>query len=94
MALTIKEVEHVALLGRLNLTSEEKEKYAGQLNAILEYAQSLDRLPTDGVEPLAHVLPLYNVMREDLRQPSFPKEEVLANAPLEEEGHFKVPKIV
>lgn len=94
MALTIREVEHVALLARLNLTAKEKETYTEQLSSILEFFEMLNRLPTDGVEPLAHVLPLCNVMREDKATPSLPKDEAMANAPLSENGQFKVPKIV
>lgn len=94
MALTIKEVEHVALLGRLELTGEEKQKYAGQLSAILEYIEVLERISTDDIEPMAQVLPLFNIMRADVRKSSLPKEEILVNAPEQENGHFKVPRIV
>lgn len=94
MALTLQQVEHVARLSRLNLTDAEKEMFREQLNAILEYAQILNNLPTEGVEPLAHVLPLANVMRQDVCEVSLSKEDVLANAPLESEGYFRVPKII
>lgn len=94
MPLTLKEVEHVALLARLSLTETEKEKYTRQLSDILDYFEILKGQPTEGVEPLAHVLPIYNVMRDDIRRASLPKNEALANAPQAEEGLFKVPKIV
>lgn len=94
MPLTIKEVEHIAFLGRLNLTEEEKRRYAKQLGEILEYVEQLKCLPTDEVEPLAHVLPLYNITRPDVSRDSLPSKELLANAPEEEEGQFKVPKII
>jgi aspartyl-tRNA(Asn)/glutamyl-tRNA(Gln) amidotransferase subunit C len=94
LALTIKEVEHVALLGRLNLTQTEKETYAQQLSSILDYVEMINRLPTEGVEPLAHVLPVFNVTRKDATRPSLSKDEVMANAPLQEEGQFKVPRLV
>jgi len=94
VALTIKEVEHVALLARLNLSPGEKELFAQQLGAILEYFGRLNHLSTDGVEPLAHVLPLANVMRDDEIWTPLDKEDILANAPLEEEGQFRVPRIV
>lgn len=82
------------MLARLALTEEEKNKYAEQLSAILDYAETLNKLSTDGIEPLAHVLPVFNVMRSDERKDSFPKEDMLANGPVVEEGQFKVPKIV
>lgn len=94
MALTIEEVEHVARLARLSLTDSEKEMYAQQLGSILDFFAMLNRLPTDGVEPLAHVLPLFNVMREDEVGQSLPRDEAIANAALTEDGQFKVPKIV
>ncbi len=94
MALTIEEVEHVARLARLSLTTAEKEMYAQQLSSILDFFAMLNRLPTDGVEPLAHVLPLFNVMREDEVGPSLPRDEAIANAAITEDGQFKVPRIV
>ncbi|MGE5372526.1 MAG: Asp-tRNA(Asn)/Glu-tRNA(Gln) amidotransferase subunit GatC [Solirubrobacterales bacterium] len=94
MSLTIPEVEHVALLARLNLTEAEKIQYAKQLSDILQYAERLNALATDNVEPLAHVLPVFNVMREDAARPSLPRDEALSNAPKAEDGCFKVPKII
>jgi aspartyl-tRNA(Asn)/glutamyl-tRNA(Gln) amidotransferase subunit C len=94
MSITIKEVEHVANLARLELSDAEKEQFAGQLNAILKYAEKLNQLDTDGIEPTSHVLPLANVMREDTVMPSLPIEKVLLNAPEEEDGQFKVPPVL
>ncbi|AEG15261.1 Aspartyl/glutamyl-tRNA(Asn/Gln) amidotransferase subunit C [Desulfofundulus kuznetsovii DSM 6115] len=92
--ITIKDVEHVALLARLELSEEEKQMYTKQLNAILEYAQMLNELNTDDIPPTAHVLPLKNVWREDEVGEHLPPEEVLANAPETEGQFFKVPRIV
>ena len=94
MSITMQDVEHVANLARLNLSAEEKEQFAGQLNAILKYADKLNELDTSNIEPTSHVLPLANVMREDEVRPSWPIEQVLANAPDEEDGHFKVPAVL
>jgi aspartyl-tRNA(Asn)/glutamyl-tRNA(Gln) amidotransferase subunit C len=94
MSITIKEVEHVANLARLELSSAEKEQFAGQLNAILKYAEKLNQLDTDGIEPTSHVLPLSNVMREDTVKSSWPIEKVLCNAPEEEDDQFKVPAVL
>ena len=94
MILSRKEVEHVALLARLELTEEEKEAYTHQLNAILDFMRQLDELDTSGVEPMAHVLPLVNVMREDEVRPGLSREEALAGAPDADQGQFRVPKIV
>lgn len=94
MSITVKEVEHVANLARLELTAEEKEQFAGQLNAILKYAEKLNELDTSGIQPTSHVLPLSNVMREDEVKASWPIEKVLANAPEHEDGQFKVPAVL
>ncbi|MGI5911444.1 MAG: Asp-tRNA(Asn)/Glu-tRNA(Gln) amidotransferase subunit GatC [Syntrophomonadaceae bacterium] len=94
MALTIKEVEHVAMLARLTLNEDEKKEFAGQLSRILEYANRLNEINTDNIEPLAHILPVYNVFREDKVTPGSPRDEILANGPLLEDGQYKVPKII
>jgi len=94
MSITIKDVEHVANLARLDLSDADKEQFAGQLNAILKYAEKLNQLDTEGIEPTSHVLPLANVMREDTVKASLPIEKVLLNAPEDEDGQFKVPAVL
>jgi aspartyl-tRNA(Asn)/glutamyl-tRNA(Gln) amidotransferase subunit C len=88
------DLEQVALKSRLDLTVENKAAYAKSLNAVLDYLDMLNKLDTRTVEPAAHVLPLRNVFREDKLQASLDKDVVLANAPEEEAGAFKVPRIV
>ncbi len=94
MPLSIDEVEHVARLARLSLTAEEKERFADQLSSILDYVDELGSLPTDGVEPLTHILPVKNVFRDDIVRPGASRGEILANGPLVEDGLYKVPKIL
>lgn len=94
MKITRKDVEHVALLSRLELGENDVAKFTGQLNAILDYIDVLNKVDTSGVEPTAHVLPVKNVMRADEAKPSLPRELALANAPEQEDGYFKVPKIL
>lgn len=91
--ISIKDVEHVAKLARLELSEEEKEKFTKQLGAILEYAQQMNEIDTTGVEPMAHAIPVVNVMREDIPEYRQTKEELMANAPVKENGFFRVPKI-
>lgn len=88
------DVEHVALLARLELTEAEKEIYTRQLNDILDHFRSLQELDTSNIEPTAHVLSLYNVFREDQAGQHLPAENVLANCPDQDEGCFKVPRII
>lgn len=94
MSLTIEQVEHIAELARLALTDEEKTLFRSQLSAILEYAAILQRVDTSTIPPTATVLPLRNVMRDDVVQPSLPVEDVLANAPDAEDGCFRVTAIL
>ncbi len=94
MALTIGEVEHVALLARLALSAEEKQTFAEQLGSILEYANKLNALDTEGIEPLVNILPVFNVLRDDEVKPGSIREEILSNAPLLEAEQYKVPKII
>ena len=87
-------VRKVAKLSRLDLTEAEVEEFTGQLSAILEYVEKMDELDTSGVEPLAHCLPVSNVLREDSVKESLGTDKVLANAPQRDEEFFKVPKIL
>jgi len=94
MALSREEVLHVAELARLSLSPEEIELFTVQLNEILEYVEKLQELDTSGVAPLAHVIPLFNVFREDLVRESLPLDAVLENAPAREDGNFLVPRVI
>jgi len=94
MSITLKDVEHVANLARLELSDAEKSQFTDQLNAILKYAEKLNELNTDDVEPTSHVFELVNVMREDVRKESLPIEKVLLNAPDEEDDQIKVPAVI
>ncbi len=87
-------IEKVARLARLELSDDEKEIFGGQMEQILTYMEQLNRIDTSGVEPTSHAIPMSNVFRDDEVKPSFPRGEVLAIAPDEEDGHFKVPRII
>ena len=91
--ISIKDVEHVAKLARLALTEEEKVTYAKQLSAIIGYFSELKDVDTSNIEPMAQVLPLTNVMREDKVKTPPGNAVMLANAPARENGYFRVPKI-
>lgn len=89
-----KMVERVALLGRLELNDAEMEQFSSQLSEIVGYIEKINELDTSTVEPLAHCLPLHNVLRDDVPQPSLTNEQAIANAPDQTDGYFKVPKIL
>lgn len=88
------EIEHIALLARLYLSDEEKERFGSQLSSILNYIEKLNEVDTNAVQPTSHVLSLHNVMRDDLARPSIPRDEALANAPAHTEKFYRVPKII
>jgi aspartyl-tRNA(Asn)/glutamyl-tRNA(Gln) amidotransferase subunit C len=88
------DVNYVAHLARIGLTSEEQEKFGAQLSHILGYIEKLNELDVSNIEPTAHAVPLVNVTRPDQVQPSLSNEEALRNAPASANGLFLVPKIV
>ena len=89
-----EQVRKVARLARLDLTEAEIEEFTGQLGAILEYVEKMNELDTAAVEPLAHCLPLHNVLRPDEVRESLGTEKTLANAPQQDGAFFQVPKIL
>jgi len=93
-ALTSDDVRHVARLARLALDDEHLRTFTPQLESILEYVDKIRAVDVTGVEPMAHALPLANVLRDDVVEPSLPIEKVLQNAPETDGRFFKVPKVI
>ena len=93
MALDLAQVRQVANLARLELSDADLTLMAGQLNRVLEYVDALQEVNTDGVEPLAHPLPIQNVFRADEPVPSLPVSEALRNAPARQGDYFAVPAV-
>jgi aspartyl-tRNA(Asn)/glutamyl-tRNA(Gln) amidotransferase subunit C len=94
MAITIQDVEHIAKLAKLEFTDTEKEKFAQQMNQILEYMEQLNSLDTSSIEPLSHVIELSNVFRADEVKSGVSTEDALKNAPAKNDQFFKVPKVI
>jgi aspartyl-tRNA(Asn)/glutamyl-tRNA(Gln) amidotransferase subunit C len=94
MGIERSDVEHVARLARLALSEEELDLFQSQLSRILDHAARVTALDTDGVEPTSHAIPLVNVFRADEVVPPLSREEALSNAPLIEDGFFRVPRIL
>ena len=92
--LTPQEVRHVAMLARLGLSDEEVETMREQLVQVLEYINMLDKVDTSKIPPTAQILSHLNITREDTSRPSWPPEELLANAPAAEDGFFRVPPVL
>ncbi len=92
--ITVDDVIKVARLARLAMDEAKLQKFTGQLEHILEYVDKIAGLDTQGVEPMAHALPLHNVLRDDVVEPPLPLDKVLQNAPDSDGPFFKVPKII
>ncbi|MEK7159378.1 MAG: Asp-tRNA(Asn)/Glu-tRNA(Gln) amidotransferase subunit GatC [Patescibacteria group bacterium] len=93
MIITKEHLEHLARLARFEVPEDEKEKYAEQISAILDYFKKLNELDTTGVEPLTHVFDLKNVTRPDVARKDFSADKVLAEAPALEKRQIKVDKV-
>ena len=94
MAISRADVQHVARLARLGLGDDELERMATELNHILEAMEALRRLDTSAIPPTAQVIPLRNVMREDVPRPSVSVEDILRNAPATRDQQFVVPPVL
>ena len=92
--ITDKTMDEIEILAKLHLTEDEKEKSRQDLQQMLDYVDMLNQLDTSDVEPLTHIFPINNVLRDDVVLESTPKEELLKNAPKEKDGQFLVPKTI
>ena len=87
-------IQHVAKLARLTLTDAEAGRYEVQMNDILSYIDTLTRYDLDGVEPTAHAMPVYDVLRADESRPGFTQEQALSNAPKRQADQIQIPKVI
>ena len=88
------DIAKVAKLARVAVSAEELAHYGEQLTTILEHAERVQSVATDGVPPTSHPFPMVNSFRDDVVEPSLNREEVLAMAPDTEDGYFRVPAIL
>lgn len=89
-----KTIEYVGILAKLELSEEEKQEAKKDMGRMLDYIDKLNELDTSGVEPMSHVFPVTNVFREDVVTNRDERDSILANAPEQKDGAFKVPKTV
>jgi aspartyl-tRNA(Asn)/glutamyl-tRNA(Gln) amidotransferase subunit C len=94
MSLTPEEVDHIALLARLELSDAEKELYREQLSSILDHVARLQKLDTSHIPPTSSVLPPRSRLREDEIKTGLSKDRALRNAPDEKRGQFRVPPVL
>lgn len=88
------DIAKVASLARIALTDDELEQYASQLAVILEHAERVQALPTEGVEPTSHPLPMVNGFRPDEVTDCLDRDSFLGEAPDSQDGQFRVPRIL
>ncbi len=94
MKLTTDEINYLGTLARLHIDEEMMAKTDKALNDILGYVAELESLDLVDVTPMAHAVPLHNVLRKDEAKDSLSHELALSNAPEEEDGCFKVPRVI
>ncbi len=94
MAITLAEVERVALLARLRLNPDELLAMTTELARVVAYVDELSEVDTEGIEPMAHAVEVVNVLRDDTLAPSLDREEALQNAPARNELGFLVPPVL
>lgn len=87
-------IEYAAILAKLELSEEEKEKARKDMEEMLDYIDQLNELDTAGIEPASHIFPLCNVFREDIVTNKDGRRKTLSNAPVEKKGGFEVPKTI
>ena len=88
------DVAYIAKLAKLELTQEETESFSQDLNQVLAYVAQLEKWDTTEVEPMYHPLPTFDALRADTPGTSLSNEAALLNAPQQEDGQFRVPKVV
>jgi aspartyl-tRNA(Asn)/glutamyl-tRNA(Gln) amidotransferase subunit C len=93
-AISREEVAHLARLSRLAVTDEELDRFAGQLDVILQAVARVGEVAAADIPPTSHSVPLTNVLRDDVVRPSLKAEEALAGAPDRAEQRFRVPRIL
>ncbi len=85
-------IEYVSILAKLELSEEQKEAAKKDMGRMLDYIDKLNELDTTGVEPMSHVFPVRNVFREDVVTNGDDSEQILRNAPEEQDNMFVVPR--
>ncbi len=94
MSINRDTVKYVAHLARIDLEPEELDKLTGQFKGILDFIGKLSEIDIKGINPTSHILPLSNILRDDVRAPSLPAERALENAPKRDGNFFEVPKVI
>ncbi len=94
MSLTLQDVAKIAHLARLELTADQLVAFQNQLSAVLDYADMLNELDLDGIQPAAHAIARQNVMRPDVVEPGLSVEDVLYNATATADNQFLIQSVL
>ena len=94
MKVTENDVKIVASLSRLKISDAESVEVIAQLDKFLTYVENLQSVDTAKIEPTTYALPIQNIFREDKVKPSLNRELALSNAPVQDDGYFKVPRVL
>lgn len=94
MKISEQDINTVASLSRLKIRDDERAEVTAQLDKFLAYVENLQAIDTTDIEPTTYALPMQNVFRADKVKPSLERELALSNAPLAEDGYFKVPRVL
>ncbi len=94
MQIRKEEIIHIAKLANLNLTEEEIEKYTNDMQDILAFANTINQVDTEGVDEKASLEEKYNVFRKDEVKVFKDRDALLQNAPAQEDGMFRIPKVI
>ncbi len=94
MQIEDKDVLHIAKLARLKLADNELESYKKNLQEILDFADTINHVNTDDIGETIGINENYNVFRKDEIVQDSDKDELLANAPSQDEGMFRIPKVI
>ncbi len=94
MQISEEEVIHIAKLACLNISNEEIENYRNNLQEILDFAKMLDNVNTEGIKETVGTNENYNVLRKDEVIDYGDAEILLKNAPSQDEGMFRIPKVI
>ena len=94
MKVTEQDIKTVASLSRLKIRDDESVQVLEQLDKFLTYVENLQSIDTENIEPTTYALPMQNIFRADEVKPSLDRELAISNAPLAEDGYFKVPRVL
>lgn len=94
MKVTKEDLDNVAVLSRLSIPATDTDKYLGQLDKFLTYVDVLSAVDTENVKPTTYAIPMENVFRADEVKESLPRDLALSNAPQQDDGYFKVPRVL